>query len=163
MRLIIATMISLGLISNAYADTCWNRDYTVQHLAKQPHQTVTNIGFRMGKTHNGQADFNLFIKRRGSDVSYQARGTCQEQRTMFGTAEFVSCTVQDYETNEPNGEFIITSSEKRGSILLHIAIDKGASGSIGLWNHLADSLEWLDAGKSDTSFRLDLVKCPRYD
>lgn len=159
MRLIITIMLSLVMTSSSFADTCWNRDYTVQHLAKQPHQTVTNIGFRMSQTINNRAKFGLFIKRRGSDVIYQARGTCQEQRTMFGTAEFVSCTVQDFETDESNGEFTITSSEKRGSILLHIAVDKGGTGAIGLWNHLAESVEWLDSGKSDTSFRLDLVKC----
>lgn len=157
MRLIIATMISLGLISNAYADTCWNRDYTVQHLAKQPHQTVTNIGFRMGKTHNGQADFNLFIKRRGSDDVFQAFGKCREQRIMFGDM-MVMCEIYSEEGNTDRGHFTLSSSEKQRSILIHIAEDMNGSGFIELYTRQGETI-WFDAGKSDTSFRLDLAKC----
>lgn len=66
--LVAATVIGLALVSPSFADECWSRVYTAEHLAHHPDQLVTRVGLRLYPA-PPDASYRTFFK-----LSFALRG-----------------------------------------------------------------------------------------
>lgn len=143
---------------------CFRRDYSKEHLAAHPDQTVKSMEFRVAYHRfepeqnypEGQRNyyFQMFVERRGEEQRLEASGECTS-----GPEGQIFCGV------ECDGGGLGISAGRGGGLMVdltahdYIRMTQGCGGEDG-------DFVLLGAGKDDKLFRLDRVadaQCPAYD
>lgn len=141
----VATMLMVGNV-HAEQPTCFSRAYDGAHLAKNPHQTVTSIGFALKPQ---SRDYQVWLTRRGSSTLNYNAGRCDVG--IVNGRQGLYCHAE-IECDGDCGSFGIVF-EKENSILMHF---RGVSDG-GFRLHSVDGTSMLTPELDDGVFRLSAV------
>ena len=144
MRWMIALLLGLGLTTPAWADTCFVREYSAEHLRKNPNQNVSEMRLRLMESPERWA--TAIVRFRDTKKEYRQSFGCYDPDQKEFPGSFVSCSV------DCDGGFFVARKRGKDAILVDVPWGFIVSGGCGAEDEEIRNVS--DTGAEGTTFKL---------